>query len=166
MQNSNTQNVTELDFRKKKFRWNTPEICQKNWVFGVFSRFIIRFSWTFAQRCILAIPKIWPSPIFEKKIFSVENDGNMPEIASFADFHLIFSLYTSFPCFYSTKTLLMAISKILHCLIFNKTDFCSRNFLKSPDQPIIAGKRFFLNFSSCIWHYFMKFWTLMQNDNS
>ena len=62
--------------------------------FLAFSRdFIISFFWFFAQRCVLIMPKMWPSPIFEKKFFPAENVGNMPEIADFADFHLTFSLH-------------------------------------------------------------------------
>ena len=39
------------------------------------------------------MPKIWPSPIFEKNFFPAENAGIMPEIAIFADFVWTFSLY-------------------------------------------------------------------------
>ena len=39
------------------------------------------------------MPKIWPSPIFEKNFFPAENAGIMPEIAIFADFVRTFSLY-------------------------------------------------------------------------
>ena len=34
----------------------------------------------------------WPSQIFEKSFFPVENTGNMPEIAVFVDFHRTISL--------------------------------------------------------------------------
>ena len=71
--------------------------------------------------------KTWPSPIFKENFFPAENAGNMPEIAVFADFHRTFSLYF---VVFSHKTLLMIMPTINHGLIVNKTDFCSRNFLK------------------------------------
>ena len=37
--------------------------------------------------------KTWLSPIFKKFFFPVENAGNMPEIAVFANFVRTFSLY-------------------------------------------------------------------------
>ena len=73
------------------------------------------------------MPKMWrnPNPIFEEDFFPAENDGNMPEITVFADFHWTFVLY-----FYvfSQKNMI-AMPKIYHGLIFNETYFCSRNFL-------------------------------------
>ena len=68
----------------------------------------------------------------------------MPEIAVFADFHWTFFLYfVVFP----TKTLLITMPTIKHCSIVIKTDFCSRNFLKSAGTAdIFAGKMVFLEF--------------------
>ena len=116
------------DFQKTFF---SSRKCRKyagKTSFLAFSRdFIISFYWFFAQRCILIMPIIWPSPIFEKIFFPAENTNNMPEIAVFADIHWTFSLY--FVVFH-TKTLLITIPTIKHGSIVNKTDFWSRNFLK------------------------------------
>ena len=70
------------------FRPKMPEIYAGKTGFLAFSRdFIISF-----QKCIIAIVKIWPSPIFKKNFFPAENTGNMPKIAVFVDFHRTFSL--------------------------------------------------------------------------
>ena len=84
--------------------------------------FIVSFFWCFAQRCVLAMLKTWPSPIFEKNFFPAENTGNMPEIAVFADFHQTFSL--NFVVF-SHKNIIDNNGSIVI-----KTDFWSWNFLK------------------------------------
>ena len=62
--------MTELDFQKKYFS------VRKCWKYAgktvplLFSRdFIISFFRFFAQRCVLTMLKIWPSPIFKKKIW-------------------------------------------------------------------------------------------------
>ena len=71
--------------------------------------------------------KTWPSPISEKNSVPVENAGNMPEIVVFANFHLTFS---NISLFFLRKTLLTTMPTIKHGSIVNKTDFCSRNYLK------------------------------------
>ena len=58
-----------------------------------FSRdWLIRIFWFFAQWCKMVMPKMWRSPIFEKKFFPGENAGNMPEITVFWTFLKILSL--------------------------------------------------------------------------
>ena len=94
MQNGNPQNVTEPDFRKKFFSGRKYRKYAEKPGFLAFSRdSFISFFLFFAQRCVLAMPIIWPSPIFEKNFFPAENAGNMPEIAVFADFVRTFPLY-------------------------------------------------------------------------
>ena len=58
-----------------------------------FSRdWLICFFWFLAQRCKMAIPKMWRSPIFGKNFFPAENAGNMPENPVFWHFLEILSL--------------------------------------------------------------------------
>ena len=81
--------MTEPDFRKKIFSGRQCRKYAGKTGISQFPRdFIISFFQFFAQRCVLAMPKMWPSLIFEKKFFPAENAGNMPEIAVFADFVL------------------------------------------------------------------------------
>ena len=94
MQNGNAQNVTEPDFRKKFIFGRKCWKCAGKTGFLAFSQdFFISFFRFFAQRCVLAMLKTWPSPIFEKNSDPAENAGNMPEIAIFANFVQTFSLY-------------------------------------------------------------------------
>ena len=51
-------------------------------------------GWT-AHWCKMAMSKMWPSPIFEKRIFPAENAGNMPEKLVFWPFLEISSLVFS-----------------------------------------------------------------------
>ena len=94
MQNDNVQDVTEPYFWKKYFSCRKcRKYAGKTGLLAFFRDFIISFFWFFAQRCVLAKPKTWLSPIFEKFFFPAENAGNMPEIAVFADFFRDFSSY-------------------------------------------------------------------------
>ena len=116
--------MTEPDFRKTYFSGRKCRKYAGKTGFLAFSRdFIISFDWIFAQRCVLIMPKIWSSLIFEKHFFPAENAGNR----RFCRFSLDF--FHIFRCFY-TKTLLITIPTIKHGSIVNKTDFWSRNFLK------------------------------------
>ena len=99
-----------------------PEICRKNRSFGIFSRFHNLFFWFFAQRCILGMFKTWLSPIFGENFFPAENAGN----CHFTDFHRTFSLYF---VVFSHKNI-NNNAHHMHGSFVNKTDFCSRNFLK------------------------------------
>ena len=130
MQNGNTQNVTDPDFRKKFISGRKCRKYAGKTGFLAFSRdFFISFFWFFAQRCVLTMLKTWSSPIFKKNFSPAENAGSMPEISVFADFHWTFSLYF---VIFSCKNISYSITMptINHGLIVNKTDFCSRNFLK------------------------------------
>ena len=61
-----------------------------------FSRdWLISFFWFLAQRCKMIMPKMWRSPIFEKKFFPAENAGNMPEKRVFWHFLETLSLVFS-----------------------------------------------------------------------
>ena len=128
MQNGNAQNVTEPDFRKKFFSGRKCRKYAGKTGFLAFSRdFIISFFWFFAQRCVLGMLKTWPSSIFEKNFFRPK----MLEICRKSPFLQIFlRLFPYISLFFHTKTLLIAMPTIKHGSIVNKTDFCSRNFLK------------------------------------
>ena len=87
--------------------------------FWAFSRnFIINFFLIFFTKMLFSNAQNMTEFDFWRKFFLAENDRNMPEIAVFADFYWTY-----------TKTLI-AMPPIKHGLIFNKTDFCSRSFLK------------------------------------
>ena len=63
-------------------------------VFGHFLEILsFVFPDFFAQGCGLGMLKTWSSLISEQKNFPAKNAGNMSEIAVFADFHGLFSLY-------------------------------------------------------------------------
>ena len=94
------------------------------------------FFWFFAQRWILGLLKTWPSPIFEKNFFPVENTGNIPEIAVFADFHRTFFSYF---VVFSHKHYLQPMCTTKHGWIVNITDFCCRNFLNFLKIPGTAN---------------------------
>ena len=81
------KNMTEPDFRKKIISGRKCRKYAEKTGFLAFSRdFIICFYWFFAQRRVLAMPKIWLSPIPEKNFFPAENAGNMPEKPPFWHF--------------------------------------------------------------------------------
>ena len=120
--------MTEPDFRKTYFSGRKCRKHAEKTSFLAFPRdFIISFFWFFVQRCVIIMPKIWPSPIFENKFFPAENTGNMPEIAVL---HIFIGLFSYISLFFHTKTLLITILTIKYDSIVNKTDFWSRNFLK------------------------------------
>ena len=117
--------MTEPDFQKKKF--SSRKYAGKT-SFLAFSRdFIISFFRFFAQRCVLAMPKIWLNWIFEKNFFWPK----MPEIYRISPFLLIFIwLFPYISLFFHTKTLFITTPTIKHHAFVYKTDFCTRNFLK------------------------------------
>ena len=103
---------------------------------------------------------------FQRNFFPAENDGNIPEIAVFADFDWIF-LY--FSVFFHMKALFIAVPAIKHGLIFNESDFCSRDCLKiagTADYRQKTDFSIFLEFLQLHLKFYMKFWTLMQNSNT
>ena len=74
-------------FKKRIFPAENAENMPEKPVFWHFLEISsLVYSNFFAQRCILVMLKRWPSPIFEKFFFPVENTGNMLEIAIFAHF--------------------------------------------------------------------------------
>ena len=142
-QNDNVENVTEPDFCKKKF---LVENAGKTGYLAFSRDFIISFFRFFAQRCVLAMPKMWPSWIFEKKFFPPENAGNIPEIAVFADFVRVFSSYF---VVFSHKNIINSNTHHQEC--FN----CQKNLFLKPElsknrrnSQFSPEKRYFLNISS------------------
>ena len=83
-------------FSEKKFSgWKCRKYAGKTG-FLAFSRdFSISFFWFFAQRCALAMPKTWPSPIFKENFFPAENAGNRCFCRFSSDFFLIFLCFFS-----------------------------------------------------------------------
>ena len=75
----------------------------------------------------------WQSPKcdgarFSEKIFF---RPKMPELCRKSPFlQILFGLFPYISLFFHTKTLFITMPTINHSLIVNKTDFCSRNFLK------------------------------------
>ena len=112
--------MTELDFQKKKLfpTENAWKISQKNCFLTFSQDSIIGFFWFFAQRCVLAMSNSW------EKLFSSWKCRKSPILQIFI------KLFPYIPLFFHTKTLLITMPTIKHVSIVNKTDFCSRNFLK------------------------------------
>ena len=107
MQNGNAQNVTEPDFRKKIFSGRKCRKYAGKTGFLAFSRdfIIIVFTDFFAQRCILIMPKIWPSLIFRKIFFR----SKIPEICRKSPFLLIFiGLFPYISLFFHTKIIVIS----------------------------------------------------------
>ena len=115
-------------FSRKIFFWpKLPELCRKNWFFGIFSRFHHCFFLIFCSKMRIRNAQnglVW----FLRKIFF---QPKVPEICRKSLFLQIFlRLFPYFSLFFHTKTLLITMPTIKHGSIVNKTDFCSRNFLK------------------------------------
>ena len=99
------------------------EICRKTVFFLHFLEFSsVAFSDFLQKDAYLQCSKHGRVRFLRKNFFRLK----MPEIAVFADFHYMFSLY-----FYvlHRKTLLITMLTIKHDSIVNKTDFCDQNFL-------------------------------------
>ena len=118
------------------FSFSLHRFCRRNRFFGkvlgfhhymeiVLSDFLLE-----DVQCIVQFLRIF---------IPAENGGNMLEITNFVDFDWIFQ-YISL--FFHTTMLLIAVPTLKHGLIFNntETDFCSRDFKKSPEQSIFADK--------------------------
>ena len=71
--------VNKTDFWSRNFLKivGTADFRWKNGISWIYRAVLNIFSWNFAHWCKMA--KMWPSPIFEKRIFLAENAGNMPE---------------------------------------------------------------------------------------
>ena len=95
---------------------------------------------------------------FWGKFFSGRNYLKLPEIAAFADFHWIFSLY--FVVFH-TKTLLSTIPTIKNVSNVNKTDFWSRNSVKIARTADFRRKTVYLEFLEL---YFIFFHEILHTD--
>ena len=91
------------------FRLKMPEICRKNRFFGIFSRFHHLFFLIFCTK------------------MRIRNVKNVTESDFRADFHLTFSLYF---VVFSHKNIINFNAHHMHGSFVNKTDFCSRIFLK------------------------------------
>ena len=130
MQNSNAQNVTEPDFRKKSFpAENTENMPEK----PVFWHFLEISSLVFSNFLHKDAYKQYPKyGVFEldfwETFFLAENARNIPEIAAFADFHLTFSLL--YLCFFTQKRYYNNSHDKTSCICLYNSDFCTRNFLK------------------------------------
>ena len=128
----------ESDFWEKFFAaeksGNMPEIAVFTDFFQILS---LVFSDYFAQRCVLATPKTWPSLIFVKYFFLAENAGNMPEIAVFADFLWILSLYF---VVFSNKNIFNNIAH--HQVCFN----CQKNWFLKPELSKKIFEKLLINY--------------------
>ena len=117
---------------RARFSYFSGQKCRKyagkTFFFLAFSRdFIVSFFSFFAQRCILIMPKIWPSSVFEKFFFR----SRIPEICRKSPFlQISIRLFPYISLFFHTKTLLITLPTIKHVSIVNKTEFWSRNYLK------------------------------------
>ena len=112
--------MTEPDFRKTYFpAENAGNMPEKPvfWHFLEISSLV--FCIFFAQRCVIAMLKTWPSSIFKENFFR-----KSPFLQIFI------GLFPYIPLFFHTKILFITMPTINHGLIVNKTDFWSRNFLK------------------------------------
>ena len=113
----------------------TADFCRNNDISWVSQAVLYIFSWNFAHwfhhLFFLQIrnAQTWQSLIFKKHFFPAKNAGNMPEIVVFCWILSDSSLYI-YLFFFHTKTLFITMPTIKHGSIVNKTDFCSRNFLK------------------------------------
>ena len=89
--------VNETDFCSRNFLKiaGTANFRWKNSISWVSRAVLYIFSWNSAHWCKMPMSKIWPSPIFEKRIFPAENAGNMPEKLVFWPFFEISSLVFS-----------------------------------------------------------------------
>ena len=113
-----------------------PEICRKT-SFLAFSRdFGISCFWFFAQRCVLTMLKTWHESDLWEKFFAVENSGNMPEIAVFADF--VSNFIISFFWFFCTK-MRNSIAQNMAESDFGEIFFSCRKCRKSPFLQIFFG---------------------------
>ena len=122
--------MRETDFRKTYFSgWKCRKYAEKPF-FGIFSRFHQLFFLIFAQRRVLAMLKIWPSPIFEKHFFPAENAGNMLKIAVSADFLWTFSTY--FVVLFHTKTFVISLFRSF----FRSLSFV-RSFVRSLVHTLV-----------------------------
>ena len=102
---------------------------------------------------------------FSRKIFF---RPKMPEICRKSPFLQIFiGLFPYISLFFHTKTIFITMPAINHSLIVNKNDLLQPELSKKRrNSRFSPEKRYFLNFSSCTFLYFlMKFCTLMQNGN-
>ena len=103
--------MTEPDFWKTYFSGRKcRNYAGKTGFLAFFRDFIISFFWFFAQRCVLAMPKTWPSSIFQENFFPTENAGNRLFCRVWSYFFLIFR------CFFHTKTFFITMPTIKHDL--------------------------------------------------
>ena len=102
------------------------------------------------------MPTTWPSPIFEKFFFR----PNMTEIAVFPDFHWTFSLL-SVVFSHKSISLIITMPTIKHGSIVNKTDFCSRNFLKIAGTADFGRKN---GISSISWAVLFIYHEILPTD--
>ena len=110
------------------------------------------FFWFLAQRCKMAMPKKWRSPIFRKKFFPAENAGNMPEKPVFWHFLEILSLvFSNF-----LQRYVLAMPMTWPSPIFEKNFFPAEN----------AGNRRFCRFCSDFFLRFRCFFTFIANNNA
>ena len=80
-------------FEKHIFQLKMPEIFRNNRFLAFPPDFIISFYWFFVQKCVIAMAKIWPSPIFKKNFFPAENTGNRRFCTFSLDFFCIFLVF-------------------------------------------------------------------------
>ena len=93
------------------------------------------FLWGFAQICVLAMSKTWPSPIFEEFSFPAEKNRNMPDITIFPDFH-----WSSWSWYFYV---------FIHMFTWNFVESNSQYFLRiAGTTDCRAGITGFLHFSS------------------
>ena len=118
--------MTEPDFRKKNF---LAENAGKTG-FWAFSRdFSISIFWFFAQRCVLIMPKIWPTPIFEKIFFRPK----MPEICRKSPFsQILFGLFPYISLFFHSITLMISLVRsFVRSFVRSLTLSRARSFVRS-----------------------------------
>ena len=87
---SNTHHQACFNCQKTDF-WsrNCLKIAGKTVFLEYLELYLIFFSWNLAQRCKMAMPKMWRSPIFKKNFFRPK----MPEICRKNRFFGIFSRF-------------------------------------------------------------------------
>ena len=134
-----------LIFEKRIFPAENAGNMPEKSVFWPFLEIIsLVFFQFFAQRCILAMLILWPSPIFDKNLFPAKNAENMLEIAVPADFIWTFSTYFVFH-FHTKALMILFLRSFVRSLVRSFVRSFARSFVCSFTRSFAAFFRTFIS---------------------